>query len=206
MNLPVRARGYDLFKLIIAIILLLLLFYLLWRPVPQIPSPGTEMPTLTSPPPASTTVLPSQTITAATTIAPSPATETLTATPILPAVTDIPSAAATQTLTPVSTPTTIVEIPAEQSVCEAISKSRLRVGMNAITKVRLNFRLSPGILNNRVLTMPFNTKVAVIGGPSCTRYVRGAYLWWQIKLPDGQTGWSAEASLLGRYYFLQPLP
>src|SRR5688572_32153309 len=90
MNLPVRARGYDLFKLIIAIILLLLLFYLLWRPVPQIPSPGTEMPTLTSPPPASITVRPSLTVPAATTIAPSPATETLTATPALPAVTDIP--------------------------------------------------------------------------------------------------------------------
>jgi hypothetical protein len=32
----------------------------------------------------------------------------------------------------------------------------------------------------------------------------GAYIWWQIKLPDGQIGWSAEASQQGAFYFMEP--
>jgi hypothetical protein len=194
MNLPVRVPGYDLFKLIIVIILLLILFYLLWGSGPQTPSIETRTPTIALLPASSVTVLPSLTVVPAATISPA-----------LPTVIEIPSITPDQVLTPGAIPI-IGEMPAEQSVCEAFAKSRLKVGMDAVTKVRLNFRLSPGIQNNRILTMPFNTKVAIIGGPTCTRYVRGAYLWWQIKLPDGRTGWSAEASLLGTYYFLEALP
>jgi hypothetical protein len=49
--------------------------------------------------------------------------------------------------------------------------------------------------------------VEILGGPECTRYEGGAtYLWWQIKLPNGQVGWSAEASASGAFYFMEPAP
>jgi hypothetical protein len=70
----------------------------------------------------------------------------------------------------------------------------------------LNFRSSPGIQNNWLLTNIPGTKVEVIGGPECTPHSIGAYVWWQIKLPDGQIGWSAEASQYGSFYFLEPIP
>jgi len=78
--------------------------------------------------------------------------------------------------------------------------------MNATILRRLNFRSSPGIQNNWILTNIPNTKVEVIGGPTCTRYKNGGtYLWWQIKLPNGQIGWSAEASAFGKFYFMEPV-
>jgi len=71
----------------------------------------------------------------------------------------------------------------------------------------LNFRSSPGIANNWIRTNVPNTPVEIIGGPACTRYLHGgAYLWWQIKLPNGLIGWSAEASAFGKFYFMEPQP
>jgi len=82
----------------------------------------------------------------------------------------------------------------------------LQVGMKATIMRRLNFRSSPGILNNWILTNIPNTQVEIIDGPTCTRYRNGgAYLWWQIKLPNGLTGWSAEASAFGAFYFMEPV-
>jgi len=98
-----------------------------------------------------------------------------------------------------------VEIPAEEVVCEAIAPAQLEVGMNATILRRLNFRSSAGIQNNWVLTNRPGTQVEVLGGPVCTRYQGGgAYRWWNIKLPDGQIGWSAEASAFGGFYFIEP--
>jgi len=99
-----------------------------------------------------------------------------------------------------------VEIPSEQNICEAISRSQLQVGMKATIVRQLNFRSSPGILYNWILTNNPNTQVEIVGGPTCTRYQNGgAYLWWQIKLPNGLIGWSAEASAFGAFYFMEPV-
>jgi hypothetical protein len=99
-----------------------------------------------------------------------------------------------------------VEIPSEQNICEAISRSQLQVGMKATIVRQLNFRSSPGILYNWILTNNSNTQVEIVGGPTCTRYQNGgAYLWWQIKLPNGLIGWSAEASAFGAFYFMEPV-
>jgi hypothetical protein len=58
-----------------------------------------------------------------------------------------------------------------------------------------------------ILTNIPNTQVEIIGGPACTRYeYGGSYLWWQIKLPNGLIGWSAEASAFGKFYFMEPAP
>jgi hypothetical protein len=78
--------------------------------------------------------------------------------------------------------------------------------MRAVIQRRLNYRSSPGLFNNWLFTNVPGTEVDVIGGPACTIYRNGgSYLWWQIKLPNGLVGWSAEASAFGTFYFMQPL-
>jgi hypothetical protein len=99
-----------------------------------------------------------------------------------------------------------VEIPSEPEACAAISRSQLQIGMKAIIQRYLNFRSYPGLFNNLILTNNPGTEVEIIGGPACTRYQNGgAYLWWEIKLPNGLTGWSAEASAYGAFYFMEPI-
>jgi len=201
MSTSSHAPFYDLFKLIVAVILLLIFLVLIWMPsgassqviasantvTPLPPTPTIASPTKTSAPPTATSA-PSET--------PIP-TETPTQ-----AVTPIPSP--TQLEEPLPTP--IIEIPSEPEVCAAVSRSQLQTGMKVIIQRRLNFRSSPGIMNNWMLTNLPGTQVEVIGGPACTRYQNGgAYLWWQIKLPNGLTGWSAEASAFGSFYFMEPV-
>jgi len=80
----------------------------------------------------------------------------------------------------------------------------LRTGDHAVILRRLNFRSSPGIEDNWLLTNLPGTKVEVIGGPQCLSHFAGVYVWWQVKLPNGQTGWSAEGSQFGSFYFMEP--
>jgi hypothetical protein len=79
------------------------------------------------------------------------------------------------------------------------------VGRSATILRRLNFRSSPGIRDNWLLTNIPGTRAEVVGGPECIPHSIGAYLWWQVKLPNGQIGWSAEASVLGAFYFMEPV-
>lgn len=230
MEPSARAQWYDLFKLLVAIILLILFLLLSWRQAPQTAIPQLESPTPT--PSASTgsipfTPTPSGRSTAtqdapaisspqetstsllqtATTIPTSSPTQTNTPLPTnTPAIT--PSPLASPTMTPIteSTVTPITAVPPAPDVCEAASaRSRLQVGMNATMLRRLNFRSSPGIRDNWLLTNIPGTKVEVVGGPECIPHFIGAYLWWQIRLPDGRIGWSAEASVLGAFYFIEPV-
>jgi len=76
--------------------------------------------------------------------------------------------------------------------------------MKATILRRLNFRSSPGIRENWLHTNIPGTQVEIVGGPECVPHQAGAYLWWQIKLPDGKIGWSAEGSLYGSFYFMEP--
>jgi len=216
MSKSARAPFYDLFKLVVAIMLLLLFLFLLFsnRPSQARQLQDTD-PTVTPlPSTPSTTLRASPTVvSASSTSAPPTATliPTNTSTPIpsptnLPTLTDTPIPSATESPVPEVLPTPIVEIPADTNTCEAISHSQLQVGMQAAVVQTVNFRSSPGIFNNWIKTNLPNTQVEVIGGPSCTRYENGgAYLWWQVKLPDGRIGWSAEASAFGKFYFMEPI-
>ncbi|HXD11041.1 MAG TPA: hypothetical protein VN653_13330 [Anaerolineales bacterium] len=213
MSNSTRAPFHDLFKLIVAILLLLLFLFLIWGQKTQTsPESPTTLPML--PPTPSTTLRASPIIvTSSSTSLPLTATPLPTDTPLpsptatsLPTLTDTPIPAATESPAPETLPTPIVEIPAETNICEAVSRSQLQVGMKATIVRRLNFRSSPGILYNWILTNIPDTQVEIIGGPSCTRYQNGgAYLWWQIKLPNGMIGWSAEASAFGAFYFMEPV-
>ena len=195
MRATSHAPFYDLFKLIVAIILLLLLF-LIWIRPPQQMQPVTSA--------ATSTPLP-----------PTPTTASSTSTPLPPVTTPEPSATPTLTTTAVPSPTAavtdeplptpVVEIPSDPEACAAYSRSQLQVGVKATIQRRLNFRSYPGLFNNLILTNDPGTEVEIVGGPACTRYQGGgAYLWWQIRLPDGSIGWSAEASAFGAFYFMEP--
>lgn len=204
MDPSTRAPGYDLFKLIVAILLLILALVLLWVSPPQA-SPPTSIPlppTVTMPP--TPTVVP---------VSPTSPPLTATASPLpSPTVTDIPNPTATPLPIPTETPavevttTPLAGAPATMACETALSRSRLRTGANATILRRLNFRSSPGIRDNWLLTNIPGTQVEVVGGPECVPYWNGAYLWWQVQLPDGRVGWSAEGSLHGSFYFMEPSP
>ncbi|NPA92409.1 MAG: SH3 domain-containing protein [Chloroflexi bacterium] len=93
---------------------------------------------------------------------------------------------------------------AASSACAA-HPARLSVGDSAKVLTNLNLRLSPGIGDNWIMTMPAGTVVEIIGGPECVPYGDGAYRWWNVRLSDGRTGWAAEAPIHGDYYFLEPI-
>jgi len=196
MRTSSHAPIYDLFKLIVAIILLIILLALTWTRPDASSQPVTDVQTLTPLPPTPTVESPTQTP------IPPTATPVPSETPTqIPAPTDSPSAVPTDE----PLPTPIVEIPSEPEECAAYSRSQLQVGVKAVIQRRLNFRSYPGLFNNLIWTNDPGTEVEVIGGPSCTRYEQGgAYLWWEIQLPDGSTGWSAEASAFGSFYVMEP--
>ena len=195
MDASSRAPGYDLFKLIVAILLLILALILMWISPSQVSTPLPPTGTMLATPATTLTArAASPTIVAVSPTSPPPAG---TASPAPPAL-RAPSPTATATVEATPTATT----PA--TACQAAaSRSRLRVGTNATILRRLNFRSSPGIRDNWLLTNIPGTRVQVVGGPECVPYWTGAYLWWQIQLPDGRTGWSAEGSLQGSFYFME---
>jgi carboxyl-terminal processing protease len=87
--------------------------------------------------------------------------------------------------------------------CPLAMPSQLISTKFAIATTNLNLRSSPEIRDNWLKTIPAGTTVEVLGNPTCNPYLDRAYLWWQVKLPDGTTGWSVEGSLSGNFYFLE---
>jgi len=89
--------------------------------------------------------------------------------------------------------------------CPLAMPAHLTSGKAATVIVYLRLRLSPGIGNNLLQTVNPNTQVEVIGSPTCVLHSDGAYIWWQVKLPDGTVGWLAEGSFTRKLYFLEPV-
>jgi uncharacterized protein YgiM (DUF1202 family) len=83
--------------------------------------------------------------------------------------------------------------------------SRLTPGQSAKVMAPLYLRSSPGIQNNWLGTIQEGTIVEILGNPACIPFADGAYVWWQVKLADGTIGWSAEGTLSGKFYFLEPV-
>lgn len=224
------APGYDLFKLIVALILTLLLAILLLRgcnPVPPAPvaetdTPGQEVVNVVSP--ASATEEPAQepTIepteepteepppTPSVTDSPEEPPVAITDTPAPPAVTDTPTPAPAVTDTPTPAPAPATDTPtpepAPDTACNTSMPSRLSAGQRARTLVNLNLRTGPDIKASIIQTNRAGTQVEIIGGPECNLQGERAYLWWQIRLVNGTEGWSAETPLIQKSYFLEALP
>ena len=119
--------------------------------------------------------------------------------------TPTPLLSPTGTATAKASPTPAEATPSVGTACEAATeRSRLQIGRNATILRRLNFRSSPGIQHNWLRTNVPGTQVEVVAGPECLPHLWGAYMWWQIRLPNGEIGWSAEASIHGTFYFMEP--
>lgn len=196
------APGYDLFKLVVTLLLAAILLILSLRGCgptpgnpPPSPTPETQVLTETRLPPASAT--------------PSPA-PTATASP-LPSPTAQPTPAAAPTESPTPTPQPPAATPTPQTGplnpdCPGAAISRIKVGDRVRVLTNLNLRKDPGLNGVWILTHLTGTELEVIGGPGCTPIGQQAYQWWRVRRPDGREGWSAEASLRGQFYFLEPIP
>lgn len=163
-------------------------------------------PTITGtlPPTATPTVTNTATVTASPTASPtitrtpSPTqTSTHTATPSN-TPTSTPSWTAIPTNTALPTETTTPTIDPESVICPGAPAPRLRVGDQAsvINDTGVNVRVEPNVEAELVANIPFGTEVEIIGGPVC----QGPFLWWQLRLADERTGWSAEGDS-ETYYF-----
>ncbi len=90
-----------------------------------------------------------------------------------------------------------------QNPCDGLIAPRLTVGNTArvTSPYGLSLKDSPRTgaagATERAL-LPFGTVVRVTDGYTCNL----GYLWWQVSLPDGTTGWVAEGD--ADEYFLQP--
>jgi cytoskeletal protein RodZ len=193
------APGYDRFKTIIAIILVAILLLMFLRgcatnaitqaPVEAIASPNATVISPTAPIPTQTS--PSATAEPAST--PTTVSSTETTTPIATKATAESPVQATPT-------------QAQNAACNTSVPSRLSVGQMARVLQRLNMRTDASIDASLIQTNPTSTQVEIIGGPVCNPVGERAYQWWQIRLPDGKEGWSAESQLNSPSYFLEPLP
>lgn len=202
MKEPLRTRyapGYDLFKLIVAILLTVLLIVLLLRErdkrfealsmsVTQAAVADVIAPTATIPAPASTaTPEPTQTESA----------------PTQPPVTETPVTETAPTQTPPADPQPV----SDPNECPS-NPTRIQVGMTVRVLDWLNFRAAPGLGKTIQTTNRPGTQMEVIDGPVCT--LQGgnpprAYLWWNLRMADGREGWSAEAPLNFPNYFMEPV-
>lgn len=209
------APGYDRFKTIIAIILVVILILMLLRgcatnAVPQAPAEAIESPNVTAvqptvPPPTQTlgaaspteTTAPSPSPTAQATNTPSTVPPTEDATPVATSVATEPTATPVAEATPTQ---------AQNAGCNTSVPSRLSVGQTARVLQRLNMRSEASINASLIQTNPTGMQVEIIGGPVCTPVGDRAYQWWQIRLADGKEGWSAESQLNSPSYFLEPIP
>lgn len=161
----------------------------------------------TPPEPTATvpTLAPTSTATAPPTPASAPAPTAAAGTLIPPAApTAIPTLAPTATRAPTLAPTATPTLP--PAGCSAPAPARLTVGKTARVTSNLNLRREPVISDNIVMVNPVGAVLKVLQGPQCVEYQGSAYLWWQVESPDGTVGWSAEATLNGAFYFLEPIP
>lgn len=201
--------GYDLFKLIVAILLTILLVALLLQESHKrfalLEIQETSPPT--QPGQASPTLEPSSTPTPFPT---STATSTPTAQPVVtealpsPTATEI-AAVESSTDQPSSSPDSF---PASDPNGCPSNPTRITAGAKVRVLDWLNFREGPGLYFSIQHTNRPGTELEVIDGPVCT--IKGenpptAYLWWNVRMTDGREGWSAEAPLNFPNYFLEPV-
>jgi len=122
---------------------------------------------------------------------------------------DVPDA-----ITPASEPvqTSPNETETPTNVCNSrdvnpVLPTQLKVGDTATIKHLVNLRAQPSLRNRILLTLKPGAQVEIIAAsPLPQTFAEGGeYFWWQVKLPGGLIGWSAEISLCHQYYFMEPV-
>ena len=206
MTEPLRTRyapGYDLFKLIVAIILTVILTWLLLQENRRKYEQLEMLPTLANTPTLQVALSATET--------PVPAiaeiTATLTSTPTAAQPTEPPPTESATPAAPPVTPSPEVSPAPDSNACPS-NPTQIEVGDKVKVLDWLNFRVGPGLNYPIQHTNRPGTEMEVIGGPVCT--VKDgdpprAYLWWNVRLEGGMEGWSAEAPLNFPNYFMEPL-
>lgn len=222
---------YDWFKLVVLLILLIVFIVLLLNqpirteagaaPGPaavatSLPAAEATVPAATSLPVVAATI--PAVVTTALPTASSPATEapTIVAPTQTPTVapTEAPAAVLEPTAVPTTAPTATTAPQAAQPAptaqastgdCAKAIPARVVVGEKAKVLVNLYVRSQPGMDQPVLRTNAPGSQVDITGGPVCLSYSGGVYRWWNVKDVAG-AGWSAEGSLTGKNYFLEPLP
>ncbi len=207
------APGYDLFKLIVAVILTIILILLLLREsrgrfaglnlTAAAPSEteSVVLPTMTSQPSPFPTSTPTP-ILLPTSTEPIPIGPTLvepTPTELIPTEEPPPTGSVPTQPIPVSDPNECPSAP-----------SHIQVGDKVRVLNWLYFRTGAGLNSPITLVNKPGTEMDVIGGPLCTIRIKTgeeskAYLWWYVRMKDGREGWSAEAPLNDPDYLLEPI-
>lgn len=209
---PASAPGYDRFKTIVTVILAVILILMLLRGCatnPVAPAPSENLPAAGATDLLPTPALPTQTVLAVRpmeTASPTSVPPTVAATPTPATVVSTATAAPAATQSPTAVSEQATPTGAQNASCNTLSPGRLSVGQKARVLQRLNLRSNASIAASIIKVNPTNSQVEVIGGPTCEPVGAHAYLWWQIRLPDGTEGWSAEAPLNQASYFLEPIP
>ena len=206
MTEPLRTRyapGYDLFKLIVAIILTVILIWLLLQENRRKYEQLEMLPTLANTPTLQVAL--SATETPVPEIA--EITATLTSTPIATQPTEPPPTGSATPAAPPVTPSTEVSPASDSNACPS-NPTQIEMGDTVKVLDWLNFRVGPGLNFPIQHTNRPGTEMEVIGGPVCT--VKDgdpprAYLWWNVRLEGGMEGWSAEAPLNFPNYFMEPV-
>lgn len=205
---------YDLFKGVVALILLAILIWLLLSGFGKPASPPEEKTTRAGTPGPTTeeqSTAKAQPVVAGPTATSKP---TETAMPTTVEEESALSTLSSPSPTPVFTAEKTVQVtettsetsaPVIQIDCQLALPTRLKVGDRALVVTNLNMRTEGGITKKLIRTNPAGTELTIIGGPVCEAYEAGAYLWWQVERDDEQNGWSAEASLTDQFYFLEPV-
>ena len=213
-----RWQTYDLIKLGIAVLIVLIAVLLLFgseRDSTDSASPEQEDSVARI---AEVTDLPEKTITPTPSATPDSTPPTISPTiTITPTPTPTPTQSPAPTNSPTPTPTvtvtpTITAAPADvpitnedQDPCSLAIEPRLSVGDIALVRTNLNFRIGPGLDQEIQMVHLPGARLEVIDGPVCLAHLDGAYRWWQVQRLDGTTGWSAEGSLTRLFYFLEPV-
>lgn len=194
--------GYDLFKLIVAILLAILFFILLQMEndrkfaaleTTKAPLFATATPLAVVPTELSSVPEPSPTTTAA-------VAETPTA---------VPESVPTDTPVPSPVPASQSNLPASDPGQCPSQPTRIQSGVKVKVMAWLYLRTGPGLGYPILRTNRPGAVLEVIGGPYCTQVRKkepSAYLWWNVRAEDGREGWSAEAPLNSPSYFLEPVP
>lgn len=211
MTGPLRTRyapGYDLFKLIVAIILTIILIWLLLRENRRKFEQVSSLPTLTGAPTLQADALLAETPASEFTESIDSSTPTPTATqPAEPSPTELPPTESPTPVPLVVTPSPEPSPTIESNACPS-NPTQIEVGDTVKTLDWLNFRIGPGLNFTIQHTNRPGTEMEVIGGPVCT--LKGenpprAYLWWNVRMGNGKEGWSAEAPLNFPNYFMEPV-
>ena len=205
MTEPLRTRyapGYDLFKLIVAIILTVILIWLLLQENRRKYEQAEMFPTLAN--------TPTMQVASSATESPVPEiaeiTATLTLTPAAAQPTEPPTTESATPATPPVTPSPEVSPAPDSNACPS-NPTQIKVGDTVKVLDWLNFRVGPGLNFPIQHTNRPGTEMEVIGGPVCTLKEENpprAYLWWNVRMEGGKEGWSAEAPLNFPNYFMEP--